>query len=71
MIKKGTAERVAIIAELSNFINERRDLTVGQILYSFCRPMGKGETTNISALLDKTDSQILNKIEKAKLIEDE
>jgi|AntRauTorcE11897_2_1112592.scaffolds.fasta_scaffold01013_4 hypothetical protein len=70
-MQQNTAERVAFIAELSEFIHERKDLTLGQILYSFCRPMGKEENRNVSILLEKTDSQILNKIEKAKIVEND
>lgn len=70
-MKNQTAIRAAISAEFSSYINERKDLTVGEILYSFCRPLGKQQDNKISSLLNKTDSEILSKIEKAKIAEDE
>lgn len=66
-----TAERAAFVTELSNYIFERKDLTIGQIIYSIYRPQGKTEATNLSYLLSLSDSESLNRIEKAIEIEKE
>jgi hypothetical protein len=62
MTNKQATIRAAFLAEFMDFINERQDMTIGEIVYSFSRdPFGK-----ISALLEKTDEQMLQNIEKAK-----
>lgn len=64
--------RLQIANEIKQYILERDDYTVAQILYSFSRPMQvKGKTNKMSDMLDITDDQLLTRIETAKAIEDE
>ena len=65
-----SSERAAFIMELSDYINERKDLSIAEILYSFQRPMGK-YSNKISEILNLSDLQILQRIETAKNLENE
>lgn len=65
------ADRAAFIAELSDFVFKRKDLSLGEILYSFLRPQGKEKSQKISYLLETTDIEILRRVETAKEIENE
>lgn len=65
------ADRAAFTTELSNFIFERKDLTLGEILYSILRPQGKEKAQKLSYLLEIDDQEVLKRTEKAKEIEDE
>lgn len=65
------ADRAAFVAELSDFIFERKDLSLGEILYSVLRPQGKEKAQKISYLLQSTDIEIVRRVETAKEIENE
>ena len=55
-------ERAAFIMELTEYMNERKDMSIGEILYSIARD----KDNKVSSLLSKTDTEMLNRIEKSR-----
>lgn len=67
----GNFKKIAV-QELNQFISEHSDLTFAETLYAFLRPsILKKEQENINWLLQVTDKEIYESIEKAKLTEHE
>lgn len=66
MIEKG-----AFIAELEDFMFERSDMSIGEVLYSILRPQNGEVNGKISSILSITDSDMVKRVEKAKDIEND
>ena len=61
--------RAIAVKELTSFIEERKDMSLGEIMYSFMRKGILGQNTQegkLRFLRDSTDEQIYTAIEKAK-----
>ena len=64
--------RAIAVKELTSYIDERKDMSLGEIMYSFIREGILSENTggvNLKFLRDSTDEQIYTAIEKTKKYE--
>ena len=55
-------ERAAFLMELTEFMDERKDMSIAEIWYS----IGRNPENKVSNILSKTDTQMLNQIEKSR-----
>jgi len=61
--------RAIAVKELTSYIEERKDMSLGEIMYSFMRKGILSQNTQegkLKFLRDSTDEQIYTAIEKAK-----
>jgi hypothetical protein len=61
--------RAIAVKELTSYIEERKDMSLGEIMYSFMRKGILSQNTKegkLKFLRDSTDEQIYTAIEKAK-----
>ena len=61
--------RAIAVKELTSYIEERKDMSLGEIMYSFMRKGVLSQNTQegkLKFLRDSTDEQIYTAIEKAK-----
>ncbi len=64
--------RAIAVKELTSFIEDRKDMSLGEIMYSFMRKgvlFNNSEEGKVNFLKDSTDEQIYTAIEKAKRYE--
>jgi len=64
--------RAIAVRELTSFIEERKDMSLGEIMYSFMRKgvlFENKDEGKINFLRDSTDEEIYTAIEKAKRYE--
>jgi hypothetical protein len=61
--------RAIAVKELTNYIEDRKDMSLGEIMYSFMRKgvlFKNSQEGNLGFLKNSTDEQIYTAIEKAK-----
>ena len=61
--------RAIAVKELTSYIEERKDMSLGEIMYSFMRKgilLQNSKEGELKFLRDSTDEQIYTAIEKAK-----